>query len=173
MDFQVGDAIVYGGSGVCELSGIESISFYHERPQKYYVLKPMFVKQASVVYVPMNNEEQVSKIQPIVTRDEAIELIRQIPFKGGEWIEDRNSRKDSFNNIINTGSREEIIGLISVIENKRDELFQEGKRLNAQDEKVLSEALRRMNSEFAVALDMDIDEVESIIRDEEKKAQLA
>jgi len=173
MDFQVGDAIVYGGSGVCEINGIESISFYHERPQKYYVLKPMFVKQASVVYVPMNNEEQVSKIQPIVTREEAIKLIKQIPLPGGQWIEERNARKDAFNAIINTGSREEIVELISVIENKRDELYNEGKRLNAQDEKVLMEALRRMNAEFAVALNMGIDEIESIIRDEEKKSQLA
>lgn len=173
MSFEVGDAIVYGGSGVCEIDGIESISFYHERPQKYYVLKPMFVKQSSVVYVPMNNEEQVSKIKPVISKQEAIKLIKQIPLKGGRWIEDRNERRDTFNDIVNTGSRKEIVKLISLIESHKDALAEEGKRLNTQDERVLSEAMRRISAEFAVALDMEPEEINEIIRNEELKAKLA
>ncbi len=170
MGFAIGDAIVYGGSGVCEIEDIRDISFYRERPQKYYVLKPMFATQASVVYVPFANQEQVSKIHPVISKEEAMAIISKIPIKGAKWIEDRNERKEAFNNIVNTGSREEIVSMISLIESHRSKLAGEGKKLNAQDERILSEALRRINSEFAVALGMDPDAVDSYIRNGKRKA---
>ena len=170
MKFAVGDTIVYGGCGVCKIEDIRDISFYRERPQKYYVLKPMFVPQASVVYVPFANKEQVSKIHPVISKDEAMTIISKIPIKGAKWVEDRNERKDTFNGIVNEGSREEIMSLITLIESHRDKLADEGKKLNAQDERVLIEALKRINSEFAVALGMDPDSVDKYIRSNRKLA---
>ena len=167
MSFAVGDAIVYGGSGVCEIEDIRDISFYRERPKKYYVLKPMFTPQSSVVYVPFSNEEQVSKFHHVISKEEAMAIISKIPIKGAQWVEDRNERKEAFNGIVNTGSREEIVSLITLIEKRRDELADEGKKLNAQDERILYDALRRINSEFAVALGMDPDSVDRYIRDRE------
>ena len=43
MAFKIGDNIVYGAKGVCLIDDIRDMSFFHERPQKYYVLKPLFV----------------------------------------------------------------------------------------------------------------------------------
>ena len=109
MGFTVGDAIVYGGSGVCEIEDIRDISFYRERPQKYYVLKPLFSAQSAVMYVPMSNKEQVSKIHPVMSKDEAMSIIKKIPIPGVKWIEDRNERKETFNGIVNDGKREDIV----------------------------------------------------------------
>ena len=78
MKHSKGETVVYGGSGVCQIDDIRDISFYHERPQKYYVLKPLFVKQSQTVYVPMNNEKLTAKIQPVISREEALELIHGI-----------------------------------------------------------------------------------------------
>ena len=165
MGFTVGDAIVYGGSGVCEIEDIRDISFYRERPQKYYVLKPLFSAQSAVMYVPMSNKEQVSKIHPVMSKDEAMSIIKKIPIPGVKWIEDRNERKETFNGIVNDGKREDIVSLITLIEKHRDNLLSEGKKLNAQDERILVEALRRINTEFAVAFGMEPDAVDRFIRD--------
>jgi len=165
MSYTVGDAVVYGGSGVCEIDDIRDISFYHERPKKYYVLKPMFVKQSSTVYVPFDNEKLTAKIQPVISKDEAIELIECIGNDDSVWIDDRNQRKDHFNDLLSNGTRKQIIDLISMITRHRDTLAEEGKVLNMQDEKILAEAERRMNAEFAVALDMRPDEVIDYITD--------
>ncbi|SCW58650.1 transcriptional regulator, CarD family [Ruminococcaceae bacterium YRB3002] len=164
MGFAIGDAIVYGGSGVCEIEDIRDISFSRGRSEKYYVLKPMFTTQSSVLYVPVGNKEQVSKLHPVISKDEAMAIIRKIPIRSAEWVEDRNLRRETFNGIVNTGSREEIVSLISLIEERRDDLMGAGKKLNAQDERVLSDALKRINSEFAVALGMDPDSVDRMIR---------
>ena len=163
--YTVGDTVVYGGSGVCEIDDIRDISFYHERPKKYYVLKPMFVKQSSTVYVPFDNEKLTAKIQPVISKDEAIELIDGIGSEESEWIDDRNQRKDHFNDLLSNGTRKQIINLISMITKHRDTLAGEGKVLNMQDEKILAEAERRMNAEFVVALDMRPDEVVEYISD--------
>ena len=165
MNYTVGERVVYGGSGVCSIDDIRDISFYHERPKKYYVLKPMFVKQASTVYVPFDNEKLTAKIKPVISKDEAIELIDAMGQDDCEWIDDRNQRKDKFNDLLSNGTRKEIIDLISMITKHKESLAEEGKVLNMQDEKILAEAERRMNAEFAVALDMRPDEVVSYITD--------
>lgn len=159
MSFSVGETVVYGGSGVCEVSEIKDVAFGRERPQKYYILKPLFVNQAMVVYVPMNNEKLVAKMQPIISRDEAMALIKEINSMNIDWIDDRNARKDTYSDILSSGDRKEIISVIRVIIARRKELEEEGKTLNMQDEKILYEAEKRINAEFAVALDIDIDEV--------------
>ena len=60
----------------------------------------------------------------------------------------------------------------SVVKNRQiaEELSAEGKHLNAQDERVLVEALRRINTEFAVALNMMPDEVDKFIRNSKETA---
>ena len=78
MGFKIGDNIVYAGSGVCQIDDIKDISFFKEKPQKYYVLKPLFVARSQYVYVPLNNEAQVSRIRPVASKKEAIALIDKL-----------------------------------------------------------------------------------------------
>ena len=170
MGFTTGDKIIYGGNGVCEIEDIKDISFCRGNAEKFYVLKQMFVPRSNIIYVPFDNANQVSKFKKVISKKEAMAIISRIPIKGVEWIEDRNARKAAFNEILAGGSREEIVSMISLIESHRDELAKEGKKLNAQDERVLVEALRRINTEFAVALNMMPDEVDKFIRDSKETA---
>ena len=147
MSFSKGETVVYGGSGVCEIDDIKDVRFYHERPQKYYILKPLFVNQAQ----------------------EALELIHSIDDNSVEWIEDRNARKEVFNGLLSSGDRKNIIDLISTICAKRKMLEEEGKSLNQQDEKILTDAQRRMDAEFAVALGMEIHQIPEFIEEEKAK----
>ena len=165
MSFKVGDNIVYAGSGVCQIDAIKDISFFKEKPQKYYVLKPLFVRQSQVVYVPFENKSQVEKIRPVLSKKEAMALIDKIPYNKLKWIEDRNDRKDAFADIIVNGSREDIMSMIHLIKCHAKKLSGEGKHLNAQDERALTDARNRMNNEIAVALDMDPDGVAYMIHE--------
>ncbi|MBR6881163.1 MAG: hypothetical protein IKN14_08825 [Clostridiales bacterium] len=164
MNCKIGDTIVYGGSGVCEIDDIRDIRYGRERPQKYYVLRPLFVKQAMTVFVPCNNENLTSKMQPVMTRDEAMDLIDSIKSVKCDWIEDRNERKDLFSQKLSGGNRKEIVEVISSISEHKERLGEEGKTLNMQDEKMLSDATQRINAELAVALDMKPDQVVELIR---------
>ncbi len=166
MSFAVGDAVVYGGSGVCKIDDITDISFFHERPSKHYILTPLFVNQPSTVYVPFNNEKLVSKMKPVITKDEAYELIHRVKTNDFAWIEDRNERKVKFIDCLSNGTHAEIIDMIGVIINRREELLNEGKTLNMQDERILNDAERRMTAELAVALEKEPSEIKDLIRTE-------
>lgn len=166
MTFTKGETVVYGGSGVCEIDDIKDVRFYHERPQKYYILKPLFVNQAQVVYVPYNNEKLTAKLRPVISKDEALDLIHGIKEDAIEWIDDRNERREVYNGLLSGGDRKDIVSVISAITAHRRRLEGEGKSLNQQDERILSDAERRMNAEFAVALDMDVKEVPKFIQQE-------
>ena len=142
------------------------MSFFNEAPKKYYVLEPIFSKQSSTLYVPLDNEVMVAKIMPVIGRDEAMELIKTLNDDKIEWIDDKNLRKDTYNSIVTRGTREEIMGVIKAVLARQAELSSEGKRLNMQDEKTLVDAESRMNAELALALDIEPDEVSDFIKRE-------
>ena len=170
MSFSIGDKVVYGGNGVCKITEIKEMSFFNEMPKKYYVLEPIFTKQTSVMYVPLDNEVMVAKIRPVIGRAEALQLIETLSENKVEWIEDKNLRKDRYNSIVARGTCEEIMGVIKAVLTHQARLVNEGKRLNMQDEKALVDAENRMNAELALALDMQPDEVPDFIRKEAKVA---
>lgn len=170
MVYNIGDNVVYGGNGVCKVTEIKEMSFFNEAPKKYYVLEPIFSKQSSTLYVPLDNEVMVAKIMPVIGRDEALELIKSLNDDKVEWIDDKNLRKDTYNSIVTRGTREEIMGVIKAVLRQQARLSSEGKRLNMQDEKALVDAETRMNAELALALDIRPDEVPEYIRKEAKIA---
>ncbi|MCQ2467793.1 MAG: CarD family transcriptional regulator [Clostridia bacterium] len=165
MSFKIGDNVIYGGNGVCKITDIKKMSFFNEPPKDYYILESCFIKQASTMYVPLDNEIMVSRMQDVMTKEEATELIKVLTDCKTEWIEDKNVRKSTFNNIIVKGTREEIMTLIKTILNHQAEIAEEGKRLNLQDEKALSEAMDRINNEFALVFDMDPKDVPDFVRE--------
>ena len=173
MGFKVGDNIVYAGSGVCQIDAIKDISFFREKPQKYYVLKPLFVRQSQVLYVPLDNKAQVERIRPVLSKKEAMALIDKLPYDKLEWIDDRNDRKDAFADIIVNGSREDILSMIHLIKSHAAKLSVEGKHLNAQDERALNDAKVRMNNEIALALDLQPDQVTELIHEKTEALDFA
>lgn len=164
MKYTIGDTVVYGGNGVCKVSEIEMKNLFGDGEEEYYVLTPLFLRQASTLYVPVNNTKMTSKIKPVISRSEADELVKNMPNIITDWIEDKNKRKDTFSHLINFGTREDIIGIINLIEQHRDMLSADGKKLNMQDEKILNDAEKRMNGEFAVAFNIMPEQVPSFIQ---------
>ena len=170
MKYKIGQNVVYGGNGVCKITEIKEMSFFNEEAKEYYVLEPIFTKQTSTMYVPLDNEVMVKKLCPVISRDEAIELIKNLGKTSVEWIEDKNLRKDTYNTIVSRGTRKEIMGVIMTVLERQAQLISEGKRLNMQDEKTLADAESRMNAEIALALDMRPEDVPDYIRREAKLA---
>ena len=68
--YSVNEKIHYGGSGVCVIQEIATMRFGRTR-EKYYVLKPVY-QNSSVIYVPVENEALVSKMRPVLSREEAL-----------------------------------------------------------------------------------------------------
>ena len=96
----IGDKVVYGASGVMEIVDIRDETVLGES-RKYYVLKELLSGSSSMTYVPVDNEELVSTMRPLLSRDEIIAIIREVkaaPPK--EWIDDNRLRSQQAEDIV-------------------------------------------------------------------------
>lgn len=74
--YQKGDLITYGSTGVCRVVDIIARQTSRNEPEKMcYVLEPLY--QKGTITTPVDNGKVITR--PIMTREEALDLIDQIP----------------------------------------------------------------------------------------------
>ena len=121
-------------------------------------------KDKSTVYLPMNNPTLLNRAKPLATEEEIRQLIEGIPEAEDCWVDDHKARKEKFNDILQNGSRENIMALAGSIYHHQQSQLAQHKKLNASDERILREAERIINLEVAFVLNMAPDEVKDYIR---------
>lgn len=155
--FDTGDTVLYSAKGICKITGISEQKFGGSK-RKYYVLEPVYQKNSSV-FIPADNEKLLSKMKPVLTKDEIDGIIHETVSCCPEWIENENERKLYFSGILAGGSRKELILLIKTIYEHRRELTEKGKKLHACDEVTFKEAEALLYDEFAYVLGIKPTEV--------------
>jgi len=155
LEYKKGDYVRYTSNGVCRIDDIKSIDLNRNKnPKNFYVLKPIGAS-TSTIYVPLENEELVSKMRHILSKDNIDSLINSVKQDKIEWIEDRKERNNSFKQIIKDSDPKELLKLVSCIYLKKQELSEVGKKLSATDEGHLSQAEALIENEFAFVLNID------------------
>lgn len=162
--FNVNDTILYGTHGICKITDITEQKF-NGSTNKYYILQPLH-NTSSTIYVPMDNEKLIAKMRRILSEEEIYELIKAMPDKNGAWIENKNERNEYFRSILSNGDRAEIIKLIKIIYQHKEELKAIGKKLHASDEQFFKEAEKVIYDEFALVLNIRYDQVLPFIVDQ-------
>ena len=114
----------------------------------------------------MDNEKLIAKMRRILSEEEIYELIKAMPDKNGAWIENKNERNEYFRSILSNGDRAEIIKLIKIIYQHKEELKAIGKKLHASDEQFFKEAEKVIYDEFALVLNIRYDQVLPFIVDQ-------
>lgn len=157
--FCANDKIHYVGSGVCLIQEI-TVKRIGRNRASYYVLKPLH-QQTSVIYVPVDKEELVARMRPILTRDQVRALIDSIDSITPVWYPDVNERKLQFDGLLRSGSCADLICLIKSLFAQRKIRQAEGKLLHVSDETFLREAQRLLYDEFAGVLEKTPKEIEA------------
>ena len=70
-----------------------------------------------------------------------------------------NLRKETYNEILKKGNKKDIVKLIKTLYMEKLRKKEEGKKLNAGDEKIMNEAEKLLHEEFALILNIKVDEV--------------
>ena len=74
--FSIGQYVSCGNKGVCTIENVTTLDISGvDRKKMYYILKPYYMA-ASTVYVPVDSS--ATSIRPILTREEAQELLEKI-----------------------------------------------------------------------------------------------
>lgn len=161
--YKAGDNVIYGANGVMSIVDIREESI-GDGVRSYYVLRPISVRSDSFTFVPVDNENLVSLMRPLLSKDEIIsEIKRAGELPECEWNIDNRRRADSFKKILESGNRAEILAMVRTIYNagKRREL--EGKKNFLADDMVMKRAEKLIASEISVVLGISEEEVPAFI----------
>ena len=155
MEYKKGDYIRYASNGVCHIEDIKSIDLNHSKqPRSFYVLKPIGAS-SSTIYVPLDNDELVSKMRYILSKNDIDDMLSSIRQDTVPWISDRKERNNFFKQIIKDSNPKELLRLIGCIYLKKQELAEANKKLSSTDENYLSQAEALIDNEFSFVLKFD------------------
>lgn len=153
--------MVYGMQGVCCIDDIAHLEIASQQGL-YYVLTPVFVRTSSI-YVPVENEQLVLRMHPVMQQDEAQNLVDCVPALDTIWIPDPLERKETYKRILLAGNRKELTSLIKTLYLHRLQQRAKGKKLHLADERCLKDAQRILFTEMAQVLQISIEEVGELL----------
>lgn len=159
--YRIGDLIVYSGEGVCRVEDIGTPNSSGAQSARiYYTLAPLY--RTGLVYTPVDGNVFM---RPVISREEAIALIRQIPDTEAAACEERNLRflTEHYQSCLQRHDCLETVKLIKSIGQKRQNAASRGKKLGQIDERYRKRAEDLLYGELAVALDIPREEIAAYI----------
>lgn len=158
--FNVNDYVVYGLTGVCQITDIRKDEFTGDNETEYYVLTPADDNNITIM-VPVDNKNIV--MRAISTKDDVLSLIAAMPEMEAAWIDDDRQRNADFKAALKSGKSQEWARIVKTLNIEKEKRVAIGKKLTKTDEEILNTAERKLNQEIALALDISTDEVEAYI----------
>ena len=160
--YQVGELILYGGTGVCRVSEIVAKRFSRSEPEKlYYVLCPLY--SPGTITTPVENGKVFTR--PVISRDEAIELIDTIPSIHAESYNNSNLQQleSHYRSKLESHDCLDLLKLTMSTYQKKTERESAKLKFGAVDRRYMERAENLLFGELAVALDIERDSVQSFI----------
>ena len=164
--FQQGSLVVYGIHGVCKVLGTE-IRRVNCSSVGYYVLEP--VKQSEDrYYVPSQNPAAVSKMRPLLSKEQLDALLSSPEVSKNAWIADENQRKQRYRELITSGDRAALLSMVKALHIHKEEQAALGRRIHLCDENFLRDAENLLGGEFSLVLGIAPGEVGAYIKNKIK-----
>ena len=160
--YKVGDLIIYGNSGVCEVIRItQQPRPGSEEQQDCYVLKSRY--QNCLITTPTESTKVF--MRPVISRQEAQVLIDAIPSIQAEAYHSRDLRQleAHYKSSINSHSCGDLIELSMSIYVKQRNFNEQKRRLGTVDERYMRQAEDLLFGELSVALDIPKEDVPAYI----------
>ncbi len=160
--YQVGELIVYGATGVCRVAEIVARKFSRTEPEKfYYVLTPLY--QAGTITTPVENGKIFTR--PVITREEAISLIDEIPNIHAEAYHNQNLQQleNHYKAEFESHNCIDLLRLTMSTYQKKREREEAKLKFGAVDRRYMERAENLLFGELAVALDIERDHVQAFI----------
>lgn len=165
--FQVNDVVIYGHHGVCEITDIGTLKMpMADQAKLYYTLRPVYHKD-SAVYAPVENRRIV--MRPVITREEANELIDRIPQIETVWIANEKAREVQFKEALQTCDCEELVKIIKTLYMRKQQRIENGKKVTVVDEKYFRQAEEKLYEELAFVLGMEKSKISAYIAESMKE----
>ena len=159
--FEIGERIIYGTNGVCDVVEITSSPFDKNDDRSYYVLSPVFDTANLRIYSPADNPNVVMRpvydrptLEGIIAGADSIRTIR---------VDNEKRRRDAYRSVIERADAKGFISIIKTIAIRKTEFRKNRRRLPDLDSDFDHMARNCLYGELAVVLGIDRDEARSIV----------
>ena len=157
--FKIGEIIIYGLSGVYEVTDVREETVLGKRAD-YYVLHSPTDKDAALLFVPVDNEVLTSQMRYPMTKDEAKALIASMDsIEPAAWIKDQRRRTEEYKRLISAAEPRMLISVIKAIRSNAEIRRTEGKKSYVADENVCQRAENLLLSELTISLGKSADAI--------------
>lgn len=161
--YEVGDYIVYGNTGVCQVESVGPMSMQGMDSKRiYYILAPVYSK-GSKIFTPVDNDKVI--MRPVLTKEETEVLLEEITDIVPLNIKEEKQREYAYRDSIHTCEPREMVRIIKTIYQRKEDRLATGKKLVASDERFLHMAEENLYGELSIPLGIDKSEVEAYITD--------
>ena len=159
--FEVGEYIVYGCKGVCQVEEITHIDIPGSNKNRlYYVLAPMDDRNGKI-YAPTDNEKVA--MRKVITEKEARQLIEEMPQIEKIWVSNEKQREIKYKEALRTCDYRAWISIIKTLYFRKKERIAQGKKITSLDERYLKAAENELYSELSLTLGIPRGEMEQLI----------
>ena len=155
--FEVGEYVVYGTKGVCQIEDIAHVDIPGAGKDRLYYVMHQIEDGIGKLYVPIDNDKIV--MRKVITKDAAEELIRSMSKIEQMHVEDDKNRESIYKEVIRTCDYYQWISMIKTLYFRRNQRMSQGKKVTALDEKYLKAVENELYSELALTLGMTKTEV--------------
>ena len=160
--FQIGEYVVHGNDGICEVKDITQLELPGgSSKRQYYLLVPQKEKNGRI-YSPVES----SKVQTrkVITKQEADTLIREIPAIQAAWVENEKLRENVYKEAIKSCDLRELVKIIKNMYLRRQERISSGKKATVLDDRYFKLAEDKLYSELVFATGKDRNQIEKQIK---------
>ena len=162
--FEIGDYIIYGNHGVCRVEDIGGLDMSGvDESMECYTLQPVFSK-SSTLYTPVDNDKVL--MRSVISYEEARELIDEISNISLLVIDNDKQREEAYKVALRSHDSSEWLKLIKTLYERKQERLTQNKKLTFTDEKYLGIAQECLYGELSIAMDTDIEEIESMVMEQ-------
>lgn len=170
--FEKGEFIVYGSTGVCEVTDITTISRDTavlngiNKNKLYYVLHP-YNQNGGRIFTPVDNQKTV--MRKLISPDEIEEILNNLQKIEDLWVDDERQREAKYKEAYRSCDCTQWISIIKTCNIHKAELKERGKKLSAADRKYIKLAEESLFAEFSIPLDIPKEEVREYIESHVEK----
>jgi CarD-like/TRCF domain. len=159
--FEIGNYIIHGTTGVCQVVAVGHIAIGSmDKHRLYYTLQPIYEKR-SMVYTPVESDKVV--MRKVLTKEEAQNLIESIATIELKWEEDNKVRDVIYKEYMKNQKASEWMEMIKILQLRKEQLQEQGKKITGVDEKYLHVAKEWLFGELAISLGMEKEEIKELV----------
>ena len=151
--FEKGDLVTYGCKGVCEVKNITTLNLEGIPKDRLYYEMQSMVNAGSRIFSPVGQEEK-NAMRAVLTKEEAEELLGQLPECRLCWEKDERRREETYRRIINHSDARGMLCMIRTITDYGRERVLEGRRMPAMDGRYLKAAEDNLYAELSIAMEI-------------------